>query len=74
MAEGLRDLPWVDLDEAQAMAVSRGQPIQLGESAPAGRCAAFAPDGALLAVIELDEARRSRILRGFNLPPPGGFA
>ncbi len=74
VAEGLRGLPWVDLDEAQAMAVSRGQPIRLGDSAPAGRCAAFAPDGALLAVIELDEARRSRILRGFNLPPPGGFA
>jgi len=74
VAEGLRDLPSVHLDEAQAMAVSRGQPIQLDPSVPAGRCAAFAPDGALLAVLELDDMRRSRILRGFNLPPAGGFA
>jgi tRNA pseudouridine55 synthase len=74
VAEGLRDLPSVRLDEAQAMAISRGQPIQLDPSVPAGRCAAFAPDGALLAVLELDDFHRSRILRGFNLPPAGGFA
>ena len=74
VAEGLRDLPSVHLDEAQAMAVSRGQPIQLDPSVPAGRCAAFAPDGALLAVLELDDMRRSSILRGFNLPPADGFA
>lgn len=74
VAEGLRDLPAVHLDEAQAMAISRGQPIRLGPSVPVGRCAAFAPDGALLAVLELDDLRHSRILRGFNLPPAGGFA
>jgi len=74
VAEGLRDLPWVHLDEAQAMAISRGQSIQLDPSVSAGRCAAFAPDGALVAVLELDDLHHSRILRGFNLPPADGFA
>ena len=66
---GLENLPSTTLDEAQAMAISRGQPVQFDASVPAGRCAAFAPDGALLAVLELDDTRRSRILRGFNLAP-----
>jgi len=74
VAAGLRDLPSVVLDDAQAMAISRGQPVQLDPAAPTGRCAAFAADGVLLAVLELDDARRSRVLRGFNLPPASGFA
>lgn len=69
VAAGLADLPSVTLDDAQAMAISQGQAIQLDLSVPSGRCAAFAADGVLLAVLELDSARRSRILRGFNLPP-----
>ncbi|HWU76977.1 MAG TPA: tRNA pseudouridine(55) synthase TruB [Rhodanobacter sp.] len=69
VSAGLSDLPVVMLDEAQSMAISRGQQIQLDASAVPGRCAAFASDGALLALLELDSERRSRILRGFNLPP-----
>lgn len=69
VAAGLSDLPSVHLDEAESMAITRGQQIQLPRPQPVGRCAAFANDGALLAVIELDSDRRVRILRGFNLPP-----
>ena len=69
VSAGLSDLPAVQLDETQSMAISRGQQIQLPLSQPLGRSAAFASDGALLAVIELDVERRVRILRGFNLPP-----
>jgi tRNA pseudouridine55 synthase len=69
VAAGLCDLPSLKLDDAQSMAISRGQPIQLATSAATGRCAAFASDGALLAVLEVDSERRGRVLRGFNLPP-----
>ena len=69
VSAGLSDLPWVKLDEAQSVAISRGQPIQLAGSAPPGRCAAFASNGALLALLDLDGERRARVLRGFNLPP-----
>jgi len=69
VSAGLSDLPAVQLDEAQSMAISRGQQIQLSPSPPTGRCAAFASDGALLALLELDAEGRTRILRGFNLPP-----
>jgi tRNA pseudouridine55 synthase len=69
VSAGLSDLPSVHLDEAQSMAITRGQQIVLPQPQPVGRCAAFANDGALLAVIELDNDGRVRILRGFNLPP-----
>ncbi|HUH55866.1 MAG TPA: tRNA pseudouridine(55) synthase TruB [Rhodanobacter sp.] len=69
ISAGLSDIPAVQLDETQSMAIARGQPIQLAASLPAGRCAAFANDGALLALLELDARRQTRILRGFNLPP-----
>lgn len=69
VAAGLSDLPVVRLDETQGMAISRGQQIQLDAPAAPGRCAAFACDGALLALLELDGEGRTRILRGFNLPP-----
>lgn len=69
VSAGLSDLPAVALDEAQSMAISRGQPLQLADPPPAGRCAAFASDGALLALLELDGEGRARIVRGFNLPP-----
>ena len=74
VAAGLCDLPSVQLDEAQSMAISRGQPIQLPSSFAAERCAAFAADGALQAVLEVDEVGCTRILRGFNLPPDPEFA
>ena len=69
VSAGLSDLPAVQLDEAQTMAISRGQPILLAPSPPTGRCAAFASDGALLALLEVDAEGRTRIVRGFNLPP-----
>lgn len=69
VAAGLSDLPSVQLDETQSMAISRGQQILLPAAFPVGRCVAFASDGALLALLELNDERRARILRGFNLPP-----
>ncbi len=69
VAAGLAQLPTLRLDDAQSMAISRGQPIVLADSSGSGRCAAYASDGALLALLELDEQGRARILRGFNLPP-----
>jgi tRNA pseudouridine55 synthase len=73
VSAGLSDLAAVQLDEAQGMAISRGQPIQLTPLPPVGRCAAFASDGALLALLEIDTEGRTRILRGFNLPPDDEF-
>lgn len=73
VSAGLSDIPAVLLDETQSMAIARGQPIQLTASLPTGRCAAFASDGALLALLELDAERQTRILRGFNLPPDDDF-
>jgi tRNA pseudouridine55 synthase len=69
VSAGLSDLPVLQLDELQSMAISRGQQIELPQARSSGRHAAFASDGALLAVLELDDAGRARILRGFNLPP-----
>lgn len=69
VSAGLADLPVLRLDEAQSMAISRGQQIDLPGLREAGRCAAYASDGALLALLEPDAEGRARILRGFNLPP-----
>jgi tRNA pseudouridine55 synthase len=69
VSAGLSNIPAVQLDEEQSIAIARGQPLQLEASLPVGRCAAYASDGALLAVLELDAQRKSRIVRGFNLPP-----
>jgi tRNA pseudouridine55 synthase len=68
VSAGLSDLPAVQLDESQSMAISRGQKITLDPPAE-GRCAAFASDGALLALLQVDAEGSARILRGFNLPP-----
>lgn len=69
VSAGLSDLPVLQLDELQSMAISCGQQIPLPQAPPSGRCAAYASDGALLALLELDDEGRARILRGFNLPP-----
>jgi len=69
VSAGVSDLPALHLDEALSMAVSRGQQVVLPGLVEAGRCAAYAADGALLALLEPDERGRARILRGFNLPP-----
>lgn len=69
VSAGLSDLPVLQLDELQSMAIARGQQIPLPQAPSIGRCAAYASDGALLALLELDDSGRARILRGFNLPP-----
>lgn len=69
VSAGLSDLPAVHLDEVQSQAISLGQQIPLPTSFPTGRCAAYASDGALLALIEVGDEHRARIVRGFNLPP-----
>ena len=68
VAAGLADWPVLQLDEVQSQAIARGQPIVVAGAS--GCHVAFASDGALLALVELDAEGRSRILRGFNLPPP----
>ena len=74
VAAGLADRPLVHLDLEQSAAISRGQQIVLAPPHPVGCCAAFAGDGALLAVLELDAEGRSRIVRGFHLPADARFA
>ncbi|QRP65258.1 tRNA pseudouridine(55) synthase TruB [Rhodanobacter sp. FDAARGOS 1247] len=69
VSAGLSDLPVLHLDEAQSMAISRGQQISLPGLPEAGGCAAYASDGALLALLESDAEGRARVIRGFNLPP-----
>ncbi|MHB1056590.1 MAG: tRNA pseudouridine(55) synthase TruB [Rhodanobacter sp.] len=69
VSSALSDLPVLRLDEAQSMAISRGQQISLPGLQEAGRCAAYASDGALLALLEPDAEGRARVIRGFNLPP-----
>lgn len=69
VSAGLSDLPVLHLDETQSRAISRGQQISLPGLQEAGRCAAYASDGALLALLEPDAEGRARVIRGFNLPP-----
>ncbi|TAL86223.1 MAG: tRNA pseudouridine(55) synthase TruB [Rhodanobacter sp.] len=69
ISAGLVDLPTLQLDEGQSMAIARGQQIPLNMSADTGRCAAFDHEGTLLALLEPDSEGRARIVRGFNLPP-----
>ncbi len=72
VAEGLAHLPAVHLDATQSQAVAQGRRVAFESSGmPAGRCAAFAADGSLLALVELDQRGQLRVVRGFNLPPPG---
>lgn len=64
----LADIPRLDLDPAQGEAIARGQRLALAEPHPLGRCAAFSHGGTLLALVEIDQAGQTRVLRGFNLP------
>ena len=59
----------VSRNDADGAAISRGQPITLAALAGA-RFAAFASDGALLAVLDVAADGSTRVVRGFNLPPP----
>ena len=74
VAAGLVDLPRTHLDTEQSAAISLGQQIVLPSPHPLGRCAAFTLDGALLAVLEVDVAGRTQIVRGFHLPGDVQFA
>lgn len=67
VAAGLADLPAVRLDAMQSLAVSQGQQIVMTPVPCIGRCATFTHDGRLLALGEMAEDGRLRILRGFNL-------
>jgi len=65
-------LPAIHLDAAQSQAVAQGRRITLDEGrVPEGLCAAFADDGALLALVECSTQGQLRVQRGFNLPPGG---
>ncbi|MBU6246586.1 MAG: tRNA pseudouridine(55) synthase TruB [Xanthomonadaceae bacterium] len=63
-------LPAVRLDAAQGQAMAQGRRIPWDASV-SGLCAAFADDGALLALVERDAQGLLRVQRGFNLPPGG---
>jgi tRNA pseudouridine55 synthase len=70
VAAGLSSLPAIHLDAQQTLAISQGQRIVPdAQVLPAGRCAAFADDGRLLALLEPDEEGSLRVVRGFNLAP-----
>jgi tRNA pseudouridine55 synthase len=68
LSAGLADLPALRLDESRAFSVGQGQQIPWPGLPEQGRCAAFGPDGRLLALVEPDASGRVRIIRGFNLP------
>jgi tRNA pseudouridine55 synthase len=74
MSAGLADLPALHLDPEASQAVSQGRQIDWPGPTPRERSAAFASDGRLLAMVDCDDLGRVRILRGFNLPVPGGDA
>ena len=70
VAAGLAHLPAVRLDPARSQALAQGRRVDLeADAAPTGLCAAFADDGALLALAECDGQGSLRVRRGFNLPP-----
>lgn len=65
---GLADWPALYLDAAGTMALTHGQDVAAPDLAP-GRCRAYADDGRLLALAEVDAAGIARSIRRFNLPP-----
>jgi tRNA pseudouridine55 synthase len=68
LSAGVADLPALHLDAEQSFAVSQGRQIPWPGEPGQGRCAAYAIDGRLQALVEPDMEGRLRILRGFNLP------
>jgi len=68
LSAGVADLPALHLDAEQSFAVSQGRQIPWPGEPGQGRCAAYAIDGRLQALVEQDMEGRLRILRGFNLP------
>ncbi|HVP60849.1 MAG TPA: tRNA pseudouridine(55) synthase TruB [Myxococcaceae bacterium] len=57
MADALPGFPVVRVSEQDVSRVLHGVPLVLGPSAPGGRVRVLGPDGALLAVGEVDEGR-----------------
>lgn len=69
VAAGVARWPVIVLDDDQDLAVRQGRALAVEPDAlPVGECAAFAPDGNLLALMEHDGAGQLRVRRGFNLP------
>jgi tRNA pseudouridine55 synthase len=60
---GLADWPTLQLDERGADDVAHGRALRV--TAAPGRCRAYAPDGGLLAIGEIDAAGTFKVLRGF---------
>jgi tRNA pseudouridine55 synthase len=67
VAAGLAHLPSLVLDESQARAVAQGQQILIEAGHAGGHHGAYASDGRLLALVDIAEDGRLRIVRGFNL-------
>lgn len=67
VAAGLAHLPSLVLDESQAQAVAQGQQIMIEAGHAGGRHGAYTRDGSLLALVDIAEDGRLRIVRGFNL-------
>lgn len=72
VSAGLADLPVLQLDAAQSLAVSQGQQIPI-DPALSGQLAVFAKDGRLQILGEA-VGGKLHIVRGFNLPPTGQIA
>jgi tRNA pseudouridine55 synthase len=68
VAAGLAQLPQVHLSAADSASVARGRKVQ-GDFPAAERVAAYAEDGRLLALAQVDEQGILQVVRGFNLTP-----
>lgn len=68
VAAGLAQLPQVHLSAADSASVARGRKVQ-GDFPVAERVAAYAQDGRLLALAQVDEQGILLVVRGFNLTP-----
>lgn len=68
LESGAAALPRVDLDAAHAAALGQGRPIKLPVRGAEEICAAFGPDGRLLALGAIDAAGVLHARRGFAIP------
>ncbi|MET0330911.1 MAG: tRNA pseudouridine(55) synthase TruB [Dyella sp.] len=68
VAAGLAKLPQVHLEAADSASVARGRKVQ-GDFPVAERVAAYADDGRLLALAQVDAQGILQVIRGFNLAP-----
>jgi tRNA pseudouridine55 synthase len=68
VAAGLAKLPQVHLGAEDSASVARGRKVQ-GDFPVAERVAAYADDGRLLALAQVDAQGILQVIRGFNLAP-----